>query len=725
MTGEIDVEGRLLLVSYYAPTRAHAGGLRILDMYSLIKEQRPNVQLDLFTHHRPEIDWDLDDVYDIFDNVYLSPTEDLSKSALNAFCGVEEVYDVIDLQFHPTGFNIGEYRTLGNKVLFTPMESMVKCFYLNVRPWQLMKDKTSLRDLREQWRSASEEISFVKNADMTVCVSETDAEFLSTFTPSEKVLGIDTGISQLEFKNSISDDFATPPFETRQLNVLFVAYFGSMTNIEALQWYLNNVHPAIKKAIPDYKITVVGRGDLSSFENLDDDSIDLVGEVPSLEKYIQKASLGIAPALSGSGFRGKINQYALMGIPTVASTIATKGFPYKDGTEILMARTPEEFSNACIKLLQDQKLNDSMGKAARKVCLENFTWHSKWEEIEALYELNHEDVDEVSPLISVLVPSYNHGKYIKKRIQSILGQTYNNIELFVIDDCSEDDSHEIISRMQKKHGFTYISREKNSGTPFAAWADICELASGDYIWICESDDIALPNFLEEAVNHMLAKPDAAFFYCNSEIIDEKGKVIGNTIDHYHEIWNDNRWDYDFTSLGVTELTNFQLRGQIVPNMSSALFSTEVFKKAYVPFVNKLRLTGDWLFVGRALEHGMSIFSNKSLSCFREHEVTSRVRVKSARSQAEFILTKYHLFRVAKQPLSAFAATMSNDVIRFLYEPVNWLSVTKALLQVSIRSTFGFAVLLGASVLINPAYLTKFGERRKHAKKWKLENEEAQ
>jgi glycosyltransferase involved in cell wall biosynthesis len=323
-----------------------------------------------------------------------------------------------------------------------------------------------------------------------------------------------------------------------------------------------------------------------------------------------------------------------------------------------------------------------------------------------------------APKVSVLVPSYNHGRYIQERIESIVNQTYANIELIVIDDCSDDDSHSVISELQARHGFRYLRNERNSGTPFAAWERIGALASGDYIWVCESDDVAEPTFVETAVTNLLAEPDAVMFYSNSLIINEASQIIGHTDSYFHDVWKESRWDADFSADGIEELLRYQLRGQIVPNMSSALFVADAFRVAFTPFLKHLRLTGDWLFVGDVLKQGRVVFTHQALSRFRKHEVTSRVRVKSARSQAEFMLTKYRLFRASGQPVSAFATLIGSDVIRFLYEPASWLDVGKALLQVAWLDTIKMACLLVASTLKNTTYINKFKDRYKHAKEWK-------
>lgn len=323
-------------------------------------------------------------------------------------------------------------------------------------------------------------------------------------------------------------------------------------------------------------------------------------------------------------------------------------------------------------------------------------------------------------LVTVLVPSYNHGRYLRERIDSIMEQTYRAFELVVIDDGSKDNSDEVLLGLQSKYGFSYYRNERNSGTPFSAWERIGQLAKGEYIWICESDDIAEPDFLETAVARLENNSSAVMFYANSWIIDESSCVVGNTDSYFHDIWKDTRWDQDFSANGIEELVNYQMRGQTVPNMSSALFKASAFQKAFDPYLKRLRLTGDWLFVGDVLQFGNVEFCAQTLSRFRKHEETSRVRVRSARSQAEFILTKYRLFRHGRLSIANFARVMGSDVVRFLYEPASWWAVLKAAVAISAVDTMGCALLLLSSIVVNPIYFAKFKERYKHAKRWRNE-----
>ncbi|MEA9598533.1 methyltransferase domain-containing protein [Polynucleobacter sp. AP-Sanab-80-C2] len=382
---------RILLVSFYYPTRAHAGGLRILDLYSMIRKKCPSAQIDLLTHHRSTIDWSLDDVNILFDNVYLSPTEELSPDSLGTPFSSLSTYDVIDLQFHQSGKYVDEFRKIGRKVVFTPMESATKTLFLDLHSRLKHQKFVNLRQFARSLNTAAEEVLLTQKVDEVVCVSRSDARFLKAATSSKNISGVETGLSEFEFKDVLSADFKMLSSAARSASVIYIAYFGSETNVRALLWYLENVHPFVRGRVPEYIFTVIGRGDLSPFSKFrSDPSIEFIGEVPDLLSHLRKARVGIAPALGGSGFRGKVNQYAALGCPCVASPIALKGLSYKDGIDIFIGRTPEVFAERCVQLLTNLELNDRMGQAARKLCMERYLWPSKWDAIKKIYNLSED-----------------------------------------------------------------------------------------------------------------------------------------------------------------------------------------------------------------------------------------------------------------------------------------------------------------------------------------------
>ena len=129
---------------------------------------------------------------------------------------------------------------------------------------------------------------------------------------------------------------------------------------------------------------------------------------------------------------------------------------------------------------------------------------------------------ESQPLVTVIIASYNHGPYIEQSIQSVLNQTYPNIELLVIDDGSTDDSVERIQRLQAAHGFDFRVQQ-NQGLTNTLNGAIAR-AKGSLIVPFGSDDIMLPERIEIQVNYLYDKPEVGICAGNIELIDAEGNL---------------------------------------------------------------------------------------------------------------------------------------------------------------------------------------------------------
>ncbi|SNS33193.1 glycosyltransferase [Pseudomonas segetis] len=127
-----------------------------------------------------------------------------------------------------------------------------------------------------------------------------------------------------------------------------------------------------------------------------------------------------------------------------------------------------------------------------------------------------------SPLVTVIIASYNHAQYIEESIKSVLAQTYPNIELMVIDDGSSDDSVERISALQQQHGF-YFKAQQNQGLSRTLNQAIA-LSKGSLIAPFGSDDIMFPERIALQVAHMATAPEAGICAGNIERIDSQGRV---------------------------------------------------------------------------------------------------------------------------------------------------------------------------------------------------------
>lgn len=130
------------------------------------------------------------------------------------------------------------------------------------------------------------------------------------------------------------------------------------------------------------------------------------------------------------------------------------------------------------------------------------------------------------PLVSVIMPVYNAGRFVEKAVESILSQTYRNIELIAYDDFSTDDTYFILSKIAKKDKRIKLFRnEKNLGVSNTVKRAI-DNASGDFLARMDADDIAFPTRLQKQVDFLESNRDVVGIGAQCQVIDEKGKIIG-------------------------------------------------------------------------------------------------------------------------------------------------------------------------------------------------------
>jgi alpha-1,3-rhamnosyltransferase len=129
------------------------------------------------------------------------------------------------------------------------------------------------------------------------------------------------------------------------------------------------------------------------------------------------------------------------------------------------------------------------------------------------------------PLVSIVIPSYNHAKYIRQAIESVLNQTYLNIELIVIDDGSKDHSVEIIQELADAHGFTFIAQE-NKSLPVTLNIAL-QMAKGELFCEFSSDDFLSTDYIEKQVLFMQDNLDVALVAATLTVVDGSGKIEDN------------------------------------------------------------------------------------------------------------------------------------------------------------------------------------------------------
>jgi glycosyltransferase involved in cell wall biosynthesis len=112
------------------------------------------------------------------------------------------------------------------------------------------------------------------------------------------------------------------------------------------------------------------------------------------------------------------------------------------------------------------------------------------------------------PRVSVVIPTYNGEKFIRKAIESVLSQTMRDFELIIVDDASEDQTVEIVKTILKTDSrIKFIALEKNSGGPALPRTTACRVAQGEFLAFIDQDDLYYPNYLEKKLDFFTAHPE--------------------------------------------------------------------------------------------------------------------------------------------------------------------------------------------------------------------------
>jgi glycosyltransferase involved in cell wall biosynthesis len=238
----------------------------------------------------------------------------------------------------------------------------------------------------------------------------------------------------------------------------------------------------------------------------------------------------------------------------------------------------------------------------------------------------------VRGLVSVIVASYNHAKFLPARIEGLLQQSYLNVEILVIDDGSPDDSVSVLRRYADAPNLVLIEREVNGG-----WVTVSNqgvaLARGEFVIFANCDDDCDPQLIARLVDAMNRHPSVGVVFCRSTLIDEMGQSIGDDYGIRERAFRE-RCVTDVL-LPAREITQFLFDSCVIPNLSAALIRRDCFDEVGL-LSHSYRVCCDWDLFFR-------IFSR-----YDAYRTTIRSRTKDRVVYAEYLrllLPQVHLASV--------------------------------------------------------------------------------
>lgn len=233
-------------------------------------------------------------------------------------------------------------------------------------------------------------------------------------------------------------------------------------------------------------------------------------------------------------------------------------------------------------------------------------------------------IGNIIPLVSIITPTYNSAKFLEETIKSVLEQTYSNWEMLITDDCSTDNTINIIKKFQEKDNrITLYQLSVNSGAGPARNNSI-KNANGKYITFLDSDDIWVPNKLEKQITYMQSK-NAVFSHSSYGFINENGIKMRKPfiVSSYPVKYND--------LLKCTEISCL-----------TAIYDQEIIGKKFMPDLKRKQDYALWLSI---LKEGYSSIPQVEILAFY------RQSKNSATNKKYKLIIKHYIFLRQQEKLN--------------------------------------------------------------------------
>jgi len=218
--------------------------------------------------------------------------------------------------------------------------------------------------------------------------------------------------------------------------------------------------------------------------------------------------------------------------------------------------------------------------------------------------------------VTVILPCYNHARFLPERIGSILQQTVKPDEIIFLDDASTDDSVAVARALLRGCPIPWRieANEENSGNVFRQWLKGISLAANDLIWIAETDDLVDRHFLANILP-AFRKGDVLGAYGHIRCIDPEGE-LRNDLDGYYDGLKFHSWGRSSTVAARLAFSHdFSVRN-IVPNASGFVFRKPSLREDEIERLLQYRFAGDWYFYALVLRGGSLAYRRGAKSYFR-------------------------------------------------------------------------------------------------------------
>jgi len=355
------------------------------------------------------------------------------------------------------------------------------------------------------------------------------------------------------------------------------------------------------------------------------------------------------------------------GVPTICFEPATgiTAFIEQDAGIAVPEISPQLAAKALQELLEHPHYRQELGNNARAKLFVNYTTDQQNLKIYRTIQ----EVTDYKPSVSVIVPFYNHEKFIEERLDSILAQPIKDIEIIALDDCSTDNTVAKVRPYLQDSRVTLIENEANSGSPFKQWEKGIRLAQGDVIWIAEWDDTCDPNFIQILLPYF-DDPMVNIAGAKTEIIDEHGTLKENALSPYLNMAFPGKFEKSYIKDGFEEI-NEQLGAMCtLVNASGLLIRKQSFGDT-LSTAQSFKMCGDWLIYLECLKGGKIAYDINTRNYFRRHSASQVHKVEGTEVyfNERYAITDFVVenFAVSRRMLKKALSAIDHEWERFAHK----------------------------------------------------------
>jgi len=221
---------------------------------------------------------------------------------------------------------------------------------------------------------------YAEKFDRSATVSEADRQLLLKANPRLHVDIIPNGVDTENFQPlPLPDEKAMP-------SLMFIGNMGYPPCVDAALYFCKEIFPLIRRKIPTAEFWIVGRSPRPEVLELDGDGVHVTGQVEGVIPYYQQSTICVVPLRAGGGTRLKILEAMALGRPVVSTTIGCEGLEVVDGQNILIADTPEQFTEKVMRLFNDKELYRSISTNGRRLVETSYGWDKISERLMEVYK---------------------------------------------------------------------------------------------------------------------------------------------------------------------------------------------------------------------------------------------------------------------------------------------------------------------------------------------------